>query len=323
MGLTLFVARRVAIAAVTILVITVVVFAAMQQLPGGYEDVMLGPRATPEQRAQVAARYGLDDPAVVQYGRWLSAAARGDLGTSFTSGQPVRDEFARRAPATLQLMLMALLFAVVVGVPLGVIAGFARSRVSRGASRFTGALAMSVPDFVLGSVLLYVFSSWSLGLTVGGYVPFTSDPVTSLRSTVLPAVTLGLFGVALVMRTQLSSVRTVASQTFVAAAVGRGEDRRAIIRSHILRNASIPLVTVVAVLSGYLISGSVIAETIFSVPGLGVFFVNAVQARNYAVVQAGVLVAAVVFVTVNMLADVLYAVLDPRVAAGGGEGAVR
>jgi peptide/nickel transport system permease protein len=169
---------------------------------------------------------------------------------------------------------------------------------------------------VVGATLVYLFSVHDWWFRVGSYVALSEDPIGNLRSVALPSFTLGLFGVAIVMRTQRDAVRSVLTEPYVVAAVARGARPLMIIRRHVLRNAAIPVMTVLAVLVGAFISGTVIVESLFSVPGIGVFFLNAVRARDYAVVQAAVLISAVTFVASSMLADICYAILDPRVGSG-------
>jgi peptide/nickel transport system permease protein len=316
MRLLTYVALRALAALATLLGVSVLVFLAIHLVPGGYEVVLLGPFATEERRAVVRATFGLDAPLSVQYLRWLASSATGDFGISFVTQKSVGAEILRRAPVTIQLTSMATLIALVVGLPLGVLSGLTGSRhLTRGLGRLVGALGASVPDFVLGTLFVYVFSVWSLGLSVGGYVPFLESPMTNLRAMVLPSVTLGVFGIALILRTTRESVLGVLTEPHITAAVAQGEGTWDIVRHHVLRNAAIPVVTVTATYMGYLLGGTVIVETLFSVPGVGLFIVNAIRNRDYAVVEAGVLLAAVFFVMLNMLADVIYAVLDPRMGA--------
>jgi peptide/nickel transport system permease protein len=305
-------------ALVTMLGVATLVFFALRFIPGGYADMVLGPFATPEARAAIAERYGLGEPLHLQYLHWLAALLQGDFGVSLVTRQSVIAEILRRAPVTLQLALMALGLALLIGIPFGIIAGTTSrpGRTRGGLARLIGALGASVPDFVLGSVFIFVFSVWSLGLTVGGYVPFFRDPVTNLRAMVLPAVTLGVFGIALVLRTTRDAVLRVMTEGHITAAVARGEKPRDVIRLHVLRNAAIPIVTVAATYFGYLLGGAVVVEVLFSIPGIGLFTYNALENRDYAVVQAGVLIAAAVFITINILADIAYALLDPRIGAG-------
>jgi peptide/nickel transport system permease protein len=320
MRLLRYLVPRLVVALVTLLGVSVLVFLSLRLVPGSYADIVLGPFATPEARAAIAARYGLDQPAPEQYLRWLGALAEGDFGISMVTQKSVIAEILRRAPTTLQLASMALAMALAVGFPLGVAAGAGRGATGlRGAAgRLVGALGASVPDFVLGSVFIFVFSVWSLGLKVGGYVPFAEDPVMNLRTMVLPSVTLGTFGVALVLRTTRDAVLRVMTEGHITAAVARGETPWRIVRAHVLRNAAIPVVTVAATYFGYLLGGAVIVEVLFSIPGVGFYIYSGLENRDYAIVQAGVLIAATLFIAINMLADVAYAALDPRIGTGRG-----
>lgn len=317
LGLVLrWIAFRGMAAAITIVGVSVLVFAAIHLVPGRYEEILMGPLGTPAAKAAVAERFGLDRPLPEQYLRWLGAAVTGDLGISLTTQEPVLAEFARRAPVTAQLAVMATWLALVVGLPIGILAAAQASRRGvRGASRLASALGLSFPDFVLGSLLVFLFSQFQLGLRVGGYTPLLDDPVENLRAMVLPAFTLSVFGMALVARTARDAVLNVLTEPYITAAVARGERPVEIIRHHVLRNAAIPIVTVVSTYVAYLLGGAVIVEKLFTLPGFGSYVLQAVSNRDYAIVQAGVLIAAVVFIVVNILADILYAVLDPRIAA--------
>jgi peptide/nickel transport system permease protein len=225
----------------------------------------------------------------------------------------VINEFLRRAPVTLELASLAMSLALAIGLPLGVMAGSSPPGLRRdGFARVIGA---GVPDFVLGTALILIFSVWSLWLRVGGYTPFTQDPILNLRTMVLPAITLAVFGGALILRTSRDAVLRVMTEGYITAAVARGERPIDIIRRHVLRNASIPVVTVVTTYFGFLMGGAVVAEVLFSIPGVGLYAYNGLQNRDYAIVETSVLLAAFVFVVVNMLADVLYAIIDPRVSA--------
>lgn len=306
---------RILSAIVTLFVVSLAVFVAVQLVPGGYEDVVLGPFASADLRAQVAAQYGLDQSIPVQYLKWLGGVLQGDLGTSMISQQSVMSELVNRLPATIELVVFALAISIVVGVSLGLISGLARNSFVRTSTRLFGSLTLSVPDFVVGTALVYLFSVNVSWFTIGGYEPFFEDPVSNIRSTVLPALTLGLFGIAMIMRTQRDSVRSVLTQPFVTASVARGDRKTSIVRRHVLRNSSAPVVTIVAVLIGAFLSGTVIVETLFSIPGIGVYFVSSVRNRDFAVVQAVVLLSATVFIVANMLADILYSAIDPRVGS--------
>lgn len=300
----------------TMLGAAVLVFAALRFIPGGYADMLLGPFATPAARLAIEQRFGLDRPVLEQFFHWLWALLHGDFGVSLVTQQPVIDEFWRRAPVTFELAALALGFALVVGLPLGVAAGVAPPGARRTTlARLIGAFGVSVPDFVLGSALIFIFSVWPLWFKVGGFVPFGEDPILNLRTVILPGLTLGLFGVGLVLRTTRDAVMRVMTEPYVTAAVARGETPARIVRLHVLRNASIPVATVVTTYFGFLLGGAVVVEVLFSIPGVGLYAYNGLGNRDFAIVQAGVLLAACVFVTINMLADLLYVVIDPRLAA--------
>ena len=316
MRIARYVIPRLLAAFVTVLGVSILIFGVIRFIPGGFEDMVLGPFANDVARERIRVKFGLDQSVVVQYVRWISAAAQGDFGISLVTQKSVAAEILRRAPATLQLALMATIIAVSVGLSMGIIAGLTSAgRLRRALGRLIGALGASVPDFVLGSAFIFIFSVWSLGLTVGGFVPFAEDPVTNLKAMVLPAITLAVFGIALILRTSRDSVLNVMTEPHITAAVGRGETVATIVRRHVLRNASVPILTVTATYLGYLLGGAVIVEVLFSVPGVGLFVFNALNNRDYAIVQAGVLLAATIFIVINMLADVMYAILDPRIGS--------
>jgi peptide/nickel transport system permease protein len=316
MRVLLFLVPRIAVAAITMFGVALLVFIALRLLPGGFADVLLGPFATPEARAIIAAQYGLDASIPVQFFKWLAALLHGDFGISMVNRRPVIDELLRRAPVTAEIAVLTLGLALLVGLPLGIASGIAASGSKQArAGRLVGALGASVPEFVLGSALIFVFSRWSLGLRVGGFVPLAEDPWGNLRSVLLPVASLSVFGIALILRTARDAVLRVTTEGHVLAAVARGETPLRIVRHHVLRNAAIPIVTVTATYFGFLLGGAVIAEILFSIPGVGYYVFSSLEGRDYAVVQAGVLLASFAFVSLSMLADVAYALLDPRIGA--------
>jgi peptide/nickel transport system permease protein len=316
MRILIYALAKLASAAGTMFGAAVLVFVTLRFIPGGYADMLLGPFATPEARAAIEQRFGLDRPAPEQFLQWLWALLHGDFGVSLVTQQPIIDEFLRRAPVTLELAALALGFALLVGLPLGVASGTAPPGSKRTTlARLLGALGVSVPDFVVGSALIFLFSVWPLWLKVGGFVPFTENPILNLRTMILPAATLGLFGAGLILRTTRDAVLRVMTEPYIAAAVARGETPGRIVRLHVLRNAAIPVTTVVTTYFGFLLSGAVVVEVLFSIPGVGLYAYNGLGNRDFGIVQAGVLLAAGVFVTINMAADLLYVVIDPRLAA--------
>jgi peptide/nickel transport system permease protein len=236
------------------------------------------------------------------------------------TNQPAIDELLRRAPVTGELAILTLVVVLGVGFPLGVWSAVAESGAAGSAriGRLIGALGASVPDFVIGSALIFIFSKWSLGLKIGGFVPLSQSIAGNLQTLALPVASLSIFGIALILRTTRDAVLRIMTEGHILAAVGRGESAWQIIRHHILRNASIPVVTVTATYFGFLLGGAVIAEVLFSIPGVGYYIYSSLDGRDYAVVQAGVLLAAFVFITLNMLADAAYAFIDPRIGARRG-----
>lgn len=313
--------RRAASAALTLFVVSVLIFTASRLMPGGFAEVVLGPFASPEQRAAVSAEYGLDRGILVQYGLWLEAVAHGDFGTSMISGESVASELRLRLPVTAELTLLSVGAAVALGVPLGIWTAVRAGRRGGGAlGRLAGGLGVSLPEFVLGSLVVFVFSRYALGLTVGGYQPLGEDAGANLRSMVLPAAVLSVFAVAVTARTTRDAVLNVLVEPYITASVARGESPGSIIARHVLRNAAIPVMVAVTTIAAYLLGGAVIIEQLFNLPGVGSYVVQAVQRRDYAVVQAGVLLAAAVFIVINMAVDAVAGVLDPRFGTASRKG---
>jgi len=320
MRLTAYIARRWAEAMLTLLGVAVLIFLAIRLLPGGYAELVLGNQMEPEARDYLNQKYGLNKPIFEQFWAWISSVARGNLGVSLVTQRPIADEFLRRAPATLELALLATGMALLVGIPLGVLSGLGdTSPFWRMTGRIIGAVGASLPEFVLGTILLYLASSWSMGFTQRGFVSLFDDPITNLGAMALPAASLSVFGIALILRTTRDAVKRVTTEAYITTAVARGDPPSRIIRQHILRNASIPVLTVSSTFIGHLLGGAVVAEVLFSIPGVGLYVFNALGNRDYGVVQAGVMLAAVIFVAINTFADMAYAVLDPRI--GGRVGA--
>lgn len=312
-GYALFVATRLAGATLTVLGVAALVFFGMRMIPGSYEDIFFI-LSTPEEKAAIAAQYGLDRPVWEQFALWLGHMAEGDFGTSIVTRRPVAAELLARLPLTFELGLLALLVIALVGLPAGVLAGLRhRSRASQ-LGRHGSTFLMSVPDFVLGSLAVYLFSAYALGLRAGGWVPLSEGLLENLRHALLPALTLATTGLGLTVATARASTLGVMSQDHVLAAVSRGLSEGAIFRRHILRNALIPLVTIFAIIAGYLLGGAVLVETIYNLDGVGRLIVDAIASRDYPVVQTGVLLTAGVFVLMNTLADLVYGLIDPRVA---------
>ena len=307
--------RRVLVAIPTILLISVFVFALQKLLPGDPVLAMAGEERDPVALAAIREQLGLNDPLPVQYFRWLAGALQGDLGTSLRTGQPVTQLIVQKLPVTLQLGVMALLIALVIGIPAGIISAVRKGTVTDYAANMLALSGMSIPNFWLGIMLIMLVSvRWQL-LPASGYVPPTQDFVQSMRTMIMPAFVLGTGLAGALMRHTRSSMLGVLKQDYVRTARAKGVPERRVVLKHAFRNALTPIVTLTALLFGELIAGAVLTEQIFTIPGFGKLVVDAVFTRDYAVVQGVVMVTAVGFILMNLVADMLYILLNPRLRA--------
>jgi len=274
-------------------------------MPGDPVEIMLGESAVPALKEELRKELHLDRPVLVQYAEFLGGLPRGDLGVSFRSREPVAREIARRFPATLLLAATSIAVAVLVALPLGMLAATRRGKAADYLSGFAAMLSLSIPNFLLGPLLVLVFSVQMGILPVSGY--------GTARHLVLPAATLGTGMAALLMRMVRATLLEELRKEYVTAAEARGLSRRAAVAMHALRNALVPLATVLGLSFGAVLAGSVIAETIFAWPGIGRLLIQAIDARDYPLVQGCVLVIALCTVAVNLATDLLCARLDPRI----------
>jgi peptide/nickel transport system permease protein len=309
-----YIARRALQSALVLVGVSVLVFALMHLVPGDPVRLALGTRFNQETYDALRERAGLDLPLPVQYVSWGSSALTGDLGVSFRSGDPVAALILERLPATLSLALAAIGVALLIAVPLGTVSALRPRSVVDSLSTVVSQAGISIPDFWMGIMLILLFAGTFGVLPAGGYVPLTEDPVSWASHLVLPAVTVGVVSGAVLTRFVRSSVLEAIGQDHVRAARAKGLPARAVLRWHVLRNALLPLVTVTGVQLAYLLSGVVIVEIVFAWPGLGQLALQSVQARDYPVLQGAVLLFAFVFLLINLLVDLLYARLDPRIA---------
>ncbi len=302
-------------AILTLFGVSIIVFASMRLVPGGIVETLGGPSVvqSPELYARLQRKFGLDKPIVVQYGLWFRNAVQGDLGESLGTHASVSHEIAHRVGVTTELTLLATLFSVVVGVPAGVFAAMRRGSIPDVLSRSVALVGFSIPDFVLGTVLIYFVSTRHLGLPVSGYIPLHDGAWDHFRSMTLPTLSLGIIITAVVMRVVRSSVAEVLAEPFVVTARAKGLHPQIVARRHVLRAALIPLITIVGINTGYLLSGAVIIEELFSLPGIGRYAYQGIVQRDYPVAQGTVIVGALLFILANLVADLLYAVVDPRI----------
>ena len=302
----------------TLLGVSILIFTAIRLIPGNAITAMLGIQAgalTDAQRASMLAYFGLDKPAPVQYFIWLGSLLHGDLGLSMRYGSPVLDLILSRFPATVQLAIMALIIALVVGIPLGILSAIRRDTFIDLFARLFALLGLAIPNFLFGTILIYVLSVYFHYLpSSGDYVSIWQDPGKNLQQMIFPAITLGFAFSASVMRTTRSAMLEVLGQDYVRTARSKGLGERVVITRHALRNALIPVLTITGVELGYLLGGTVIIEEIFALPGIGRVVLNAISQRDYAVVQGVALFIALIFVVVNLLIDVIYVAIDPRIS---------
>ncbi len=296
---------------------SVVVFLFIRLVPGDPAVTMAGPNATPGQVAALRHLYQLDRSLPVQYLTWLGRLVRGDLGVSYTTRRPVAALVAQRLPATLHLAVGTMLVMLVVGGPLGVLCAVRpRWAVSR-AITLLNAVALATPTFWLGILLLLLFAVSLRWVPPSGFVSISEHPLQSMRLLVLPCLTLGASGTAIVIRFLRASMSEVMHADFIRTANAKGLHETAIVTRHVLRVAALPVVTVLAVQFGYLLSGAVITEAVFGWPGVGRLTLDAIGNRDYLIVQAMMLFFVAVFIAVNVVADLCYAILDPRIRLAG------
>ncbi|CAH2603618.1 Glutathione transport system permease protein GsiC [Rhodovastum atsumiense] len=314
-----FAARRLLVSLALVWVVATLVFLVIHLIPGDPAELLLaqgGVAPDPGMVADLRQRLGLDQPLLTQYAAYLGGVLQGDFGTSLIDEHPVAEEIALRLPRTLELVGMAGLLAVLGGLPLGVLAAVRAGSAIDRALAGLAALSLSLPVFVVGTLALLVLAQMLRLVPAGGYVPFATDPWRHLGLLLLPAGTIavGLGGV--VLRVTRSAVLEVVRREHVRAAQARGVAPGRILRRHVLRNALTPVVTVLALHLGGLLGGTVLVEYVFNWPGLSGYLVRAVEARDYPEVVGIVLVISALFVALNFVVDLLYAVIDPRVRAG-------
>jgi len=309
--------RRLAQAVALVLVVATLVAVFIHLIPGDPVYVILGENnVTPERVAAVRAELGLDRPIPVQYADWLGRVARGDFGDSLTSRRPIGGDLLLRLPRTLELILVSTLLSVAVGLPLGVVAATYRNRLPDLFVSTVALVGVSAPVFVVGTLLLLVFGvRWGI-LPATGYVAFGEDPLGHLQHLILPSVTLATLETAVVLRMTRSSMLEVLAEDYVRTARAKGLDGQVILYGHALRNALIPVLTIIGVQIGSSLGGTVLVELIFNWPGLSSYLVTGINQRDYPVVQAVVLVIAALFILLNLLTDLIYAVVDPRIRYG-------
>ena len=328
-----FVVRRLLLLVPILIGLSLLVFFWIRALPGDPATALLGERATPEAIVAVNKQYGLDKPIYVQYFAYVKQTASGNFGTSQTSRRPVTTEFTERFPATIELALAAMFFSIVFGLPLGFFAAKRYGGFFDHFSLFASLLGISIPIFVLAIILKYIFAvqlGWlptvgrmSVLINIDHPTNFylidailAGDPEAFwdvVKHLILPAIALGSIPLAIITRITRASVLDVQNEDYVRTARAKGVDPRTVDTRHILRNAMLPIVTIIGLQAGLLLSGAVLTESVFAFPGIGTWLLDAIRARNYPVLQGGILFIAFVFVLVNLIVDLSYGFLNPRI----------
>ena len=295
--------------------VSVAVFLMIRLVPGDVVDVLLGTEgvASPQRMAELRRLFGLDRPLYLQYADWVGRMLAGDLGSSLRTGRPILPDVLARLPVTIQLTATAMAISLLFAVPFGIISAVRRYTVLDSAVRLAGLLGLSIPNFWLATMLVLLVSLYWRILPTSGYVHPSQDLLGSFRSVLLPAISLGLANMAILMRMTRSSMLEVLRQEYITTARAKGLAEKLVIARHALRNALIPVVTVAGIQVGYLLGGAIIIEHIFALPGIGTLVLNAITQRDYPLLQAAMLFIAFAFPLVNLLIDILYTYLDPKV----------
>jgi peptide/nickel transport system permease protein len=328
-----FIVRRLLLLVPILIGVSILVFIWIRALPGSPAESLLGERATPATIERLKHNYGLDQSIFVQYEKYMETTLKGDLGYSIASRRPVTEELRHRFPATVELALAAMFFAIVFGVPLGFFAAKRYGSLFDHGSLFASLIGISIPIFFLGLILKYLFAVKLGWLPSVGQIDVTKnvkhptnfyvlDAILThdwgtladvLKHLVLPAIALGTIPLAIVTRITRAAVLDVQNEDYVRTARAKGLSPRIVDRRHVLRNALLPLSTVIGLQTGLLLSGAILTETIFAWPGVGIWLADAISARDYPVLQAGILFLATVFVLVNLIVDISYAIINPRI----------
>ncbi|WP_242527484.1 ABC transporter permease [Ktedonosporobacter rubrisoli] len=308
-----YLARRILFIIPVALLVCFIIFMIIHLVPGDPARILLGEEATPEAVRALRQQLGLDQPLLVQFFIWLWQAVHGNLGQSIQLQQPVLQALWQRVPVTLELGLAALLFSLVLAVPLGIYSATHRNSFLDWLVNISSLIGTAIPVFVLGLLLIFFFAVGLRFVPPGGYVPFSDDPLGNLRDLIMPMITLGAGSVAVNMRQIKAGMVEVLSQDYIRTARAKGLAERRVYYLHALRNALIPVLTIVGIQIGSILAGAVVVETIFLWPGIGQLAVTSIMSKDYPVVQGVVLLSALSYMAANLLVDISYVVLDPRI----------
>ena len=308
-----YIIRRVVATIPVMAIVALLVFSLLYIAPGDPATIIAGDQASPADIERIRISLGLDRPFLVRFGSWVWDVVRGDLGSSIFTNLPVTHMIAQRIEPTVSLMVITLCISLVFAIPLGVVAAWKQGSWIDRFAMILSTAGFSVPVFVVGYVLAYVFALWLDWLPVQGYTPLSEGVVPWFRNLILPAIALGMIYMALIARITRATMLEVLSQDYVRTARAKGVGQRAILFVHALKNAAVPIVTIVGIGFAALIGGAVVTESVFAIPGLGRLTVDAILRRDYPVIQGVVLMFSFVYVLVNLAVDLLYTLFDPRI----------
>jgi peptide/nickel transport system permease protein len=314
--MTVYILKRLLAMIPVMFLVSLIVFFIIHLTPGDPALAMLGEEATPEKLAALRHELGLDQPLPVQYAAWLSKVLRGDLGRSVRNNKPVLEDIVDRLPVTFELTFFAMLVSLSIAIPTGIISATRRNSASDLISTTLALIGVSMPNFFLAILLIFIFSLNLRWLPPIGYIPIAQDIGANLKGMILPSITLGAATAAIVARLTRSSLLEVLNQEYIRTARAKGLSERIVVVGHALKNAMIPVVTIVGLQVGGLLGGAIITESIFVLPGVGSLAVSAIFSRDFPVVQGDVLFLSLVFMTANLAVDIIYGFLDPRIRYG-------
>jgi peptide/nickel transport system permease protein len=308
-----YILKRLGMVFPVVIGISIIVFLLVSLVPGDAVDIMLGTNTSPETAQELRKNLGLDKPIHIRYFNWITGVLQGDFGESVRTGKPVIEAFFARLPATLQLAFFSMIISLSIGIPIGVMSALKRNSIFSHVSSVISLLGISIPSFWLGTMLILFLSLKLKLLPPGGYVPFSEDPIGNLKLMIVPSFTLGTAMAAVVMRMTRSAMLEVIGQDYMKTAQAKGVTKRLYRYKHAFKNAFIPVLTVIGIQTGYLLGGAVIIEEVFALPGVGRLALQAIYQRDYPLVQVTVLMFAVGFVLINLIVDIIYAYIDPRI----------
>ena len=310
--------RRLLLAVPVVLLVTIMVFSLMHMLPGDPATVILGQEATPEAVEALREELGLNKPIVIQYVEWLGGVLQGDLGRSLVDHSPVSDLIIQRLPTTIELTIGTFIVAIVIAIPAGILSATRPGSWVDYSSTMFALGGMSIPHFWLGMMFIVLFAVNLGWLPASGYVPFAEDPMANLAAMIMPMVATGLRESAILMRMMRSSLLEVMHADYIRTAYSKGLKEWVVIIRHALKNAMVPVVTTSGLIIAGLLGGLVITESIFSIPGFGKLIVESIYNRDFVTVQGAILVSALLVVVINLVVDILYVIIDPRIKVGKG-----